>query len=136
MSGDYPGHDREPFTGNPPTQKTARQGHNDVPFCTCHGSYTSPSTSPAIGCYIKRPPLQVQRHILQDQGILRIPLPIKYQTVKPTARKQPTNVYNNRICMQLVTWSTLKIPISYTLRLKTEVVAKCKWFNWNALWIN
>ena len=34
-------HDREPYVGNPPTQKTASQGHYDVFYCTCHGSYTS-----------------------------------------------------------------------------------------------
>ena len=49
-------HDLEPFLGNTPAQKTASQGHNDVPYCTCHGSYTSLSTPPATRCCYKRPP--------------------------------------------------------------------------------
>ena len=70
-----------------PTQKTASQGHYDVPHCTCHGGYTSLSTPTTVGCCYKRPPVQVQNPILQDQYIQRFPLPIKYQTVEPAARK-------------------------------------------------
>ena len=29
-------HGRKVFMGNPPTQETASQGHNDVLYCTCH----------------------------------------------------------------------------------------------------
>ena len=55
-------HDREPLVGNPPTQKTASQGHYDVSYCTCHGSYTSLSTPPAFKSCYKRSPVQVQSH--------------------------------------------------------------------------
>ena len=52
---------------NPPTQEPASQCHYDVPHCTCHGGYTSLSTPTTNGCCYKRPPVQVQNPILQDQ---------------------------------------------------------------------
>ena len=70
-----------------PTQTTTSQGHYDVPHCTCHGGYTSLSTPTTIGCCYKRPPVQVQNLILEDQYIQRFLLPVKYQTVEPAARK-------------------------------------------------
>ena len=80
-------HDREPLMGNPPTQTTASQGHYDVSYCTCHGSYTSLSTPPAFRCCYKRSPVQVQCLILQDQYIQGFLLPVKYPTVEPAARE-------------------------------------------------
>ena len=65
-------HDREPFLGNTPAQKTAGKSHNDVPYRTRHGSYTSLPTPPATRCCNKRPPVQVQSPIQQDQDIQRI----------------------------------------------------------------
>ena len=59
-------HDREPFLGNTPAQKTAGKSNNDVPYRTCHGSYTSLSTPPATRCCNKRRPVQVQSPIQQD----------------------------------------------------------------------
>ena len=80
-------HDREPFLGNTPAQKTAGKSHNDVPYRTRHGSYTSLSTPPATRCCNKRPPVEVQSPIQQDQDIHIILLPVKHQTVEPAARR-------------------------------------------------
>ena len=73
-------------------QHRRQQAKAIMMFCIVHAMVAIPAFPHlqllgAIGCCYKRPPVQVQSPILQDQYIQRFLLPIKYQTVEPAARK-------------------------------------------------
>ena len=71
----------------PPTQKTANQGHYDVPDSTRHGSHTSLTTPSTPRCCHTRPSVQIQGTILPDQHIQELLLPVNHQAVEPAARR-------------------------------------------------